>query len=124
MTLNKFCTSPSLSVKGRWQPQLHKAIVKIERASADKAVRVCILCLHTYLAHGSAQYVFIIVAIITRVKATKPGLDVSCPGGSKLAGLTSGGTLIAGRKLFGPSWLSIPTETQHFNPTQEGILNC
>lgn len=77
-----------------------------------------------FLVPVNAQYVFIIVTIITRVKATKPGLDVSWPGGSRMAGLTSGGTLIARRKLLGPSWLSIPTETKHFNPTQEGILNC
>lgn len=74
---------------------------------------------------------FIIVNIIIRVKETtavpcvcvKPGLDASWPGGSRMARLTSGGPLVAGRKLFGPSWLSRPTETQHFTLT-EGILNC
>lgn len=56
---------------------------------------------------------FITVTIIIRAKETtavpyvcvKPGLDASWPGGSRMAGLTPGGPLVAGRKLFGPTWL-------------------
>lgn len=72
---------------------------------ANRAGTAFILCLHRYLAHESAQQMFIIVPVITRVKGTttvlcvyiKPGLDASWPGGSRMAGLTPGGPLVAGR---------------------------